>query len=50
MVMVQKIVEGQFSDSISVLFSNPGDFILQLREYMLNQLLCCRRNEYFGKS
>ena len=28
-----EIVEGQFSDSISVLFSNPGDFILQLREY-----------------
>ncbi len=28
-----EIIEGQFSDSISVLFSNPGDFILQLREY-----------------
>ena len=28
-----EIIEGQFSDSISVLFSNPGDFVLQLREY-----------------
>ena len=31
-----EIVEGQFSDSISVLFSNPGDYILQLREFGSN--------------
>ena len=28
-----EIVEGQFSDSIRVLFSSPGDYILQLREF-----------------
>ena len=31
-----EIVEGQFSDSISVLFSNPGNYILQLREFGSN--------------
>lgn len=31
-----QIVNGQFSDSISVLFSSPGDYILQLREFGSN--------------
>ena len=31
-----EIVEGQFSDSISVLFSKPGDYILQFREFGSN--------------
>ena len=31
-----EIIDGQFSDSISVKFSNPGEYILQLREVASN--------------
>ena len=31
-----EIVEGQFSDSISVIFSKPGEYILQFREFGSN--------------